>query len=39
MLYTVRLYTDAAHREADLRTFKAFLRRLKLAGISLTLAP
>lgn len=36
--YTMRLYTDAAHREADLRTFETFLRRLKLAGTALTLA-
>lgn len=35
--YTMRLYTDAAHREADLEVFATFLGRLKLAGTSLTL--
>jgi hypothetical protein len=36
--YTARLYTDTAHRVSDIRTFETFLRQLKLAGTSLTVA-
>jgi len=39
VMYTMTLHTDVTHRDADLRTFETFLRRLKLAGSSLTLAP
>jgi hypothetical protein len=34
--YTMRLYTDAAHRDADLERFETFLRRVRLADTSLS---
>ncbi len=37
-LYTVRLATDAAHRAADMATFRDFLGRLELAGTKLEVA-